>query len=133
MGLIYVDSSLVVYAFESQTLFGERVRAAMAGHPEHRFAISPLVKLECLAPPVKSGNLVLQRYYEEGLAQFVQLALPEGVYQMAAQLRGRFALRMPDALHLAAAQHHGCEALWTHDDRLAAASHGLAVNVLKED
>jgi hypothetical protein len=32
--------------------------------------------------------------------------------------------------HLATAQFHNCEALWTHDARLATASHGLAVNVL---
>ena len=36
----------------------------------------------------------------------------------------------PDALRLACAQHQ-CEALWTNDDRLAQASHGLARNVLK--
>ena len=132
MGLIYVDSSLVVYAFESQTLFGERVRQAMAEPSPHRLAISPLVKLECLAPPIRSGNLALQRYYEEGLEQFVPLPLPEAVYLQAAHLRGRFDLAVADALHLAAAQHHGCVALWTHDDRLAAASRGLAVNVLAQ-
>ena len=130
MALIYVDSSLVVYAFESQTLFGERVRAHLLAHAQHSLAISPLVKLECLAPPIKSGNLVLQRYYEDGLDQFVQLPMPEAVYLQAAQLRGRFQLSMADAIHLAAAQHHGCAALWTHDDRLAGASRGLAVNVL---
>lgn len=133
MGLIYVDTCLVVYAFESQTLFGERVRQAMAGADGTPLAISPLVKYECLASPVRSGNLVLQRYYEEGLAQFVQLPMPEPVYLQAAQLRGRFGLKMPDALHLATAQLHGCTALWTNDDRLAAASHGLALNVLAND
>ena len=48
----------------------------------------------------------------------------------AAQLRARFNLRTPDALHLACAQANGCEALWTNDDRLVSASHGLAINVL---
>ncbi len=130
--MIYVDSSLVVYAFESQTLFGERVREAMAARSGEPLAISPLVKLECLAPPIKSGNLVLQRYYEEGLNQFMVLPLPEAAYLQAAQLRGRFQMSMADAIHLACAQHHGCSALWTHDDRLAEASRGLAVNVLAE-
>ena len=44
--------------------------------------------------------------------------------------QSRFGLRTPDALHLACAQHHRCEALWTNDDRLASASHGLARNIL---
>jgi predicted nucleic acid-binding protein len=39
-------------------------------------------------------------------------------------------LRTPDGLHLACAQHHRCAELWTNDDRLTRASHGLASNVL---
>ena len=48
----------------------------------------------------------------------------------AAELRARFNLKTPDALHLAAAQCHGCEALWTHDNRLDQASRGLATILL---
>jgi predicted nucleic acid-binding protein len=58
------------------------------------------------------------------------LRTKEGLIHAAAQLRARFNLRPPDALHLACAQVHGCDALWTNDDRLVAASHGLAVNLL---
>jgi predicted nucleic acid-binding protein len=45
------------------------------------------------------------------------------------ELRPRFALRTSDAPHLSCAQHHGCQALWTNDERLTRASHGLAVKV----
>ena len=48
----------------------------------------------------------------------------------AAMLRARWGLKTPDAVHLACAQHHGCDALWTNDDRLARASHGMASDVL---
>lgn len=130
MGLIYVDTCLLIYAFERDPVFGARARQALRQRPTEGFAISPLVKLECLVDPMRSGNALLQKYYEEGLAGFVQLPLPEPVFLLGAQLRARFGLRTPDALHLAAAQHHGCEALWTNDDRLAAASRGLAVNAL---
>jgi uncharacterized protein len=57
--------------------------------------------------------------------------MPEPVYLQAAQLRAHFNLRTPDALHLSCAQHHRCEALWTNDDRLNQASHGLARNILR--
>jgi predicted nucleic acid-binding protein len=73
---------------------------------------------------------VLERAYITPFAVFLSLAMPEPVYLQAAQLRARFNLRTPDALHLACAQHHRCAALWTNDDRLAQASHGLARNVL---
>jgi predicted nucleic acid-binding protein len=130
VGLIYLDSCLVIYAFENDPVFGERARLALAREPARRFAISPLVDFECLVGPIRSGNSILRRYYEEGLAGFVRLPLPAAVFVLGAELRARFGLRTPDALHLAAAQHHRCEALWTNDERLAASSRGLATNVL---
>jgi uncharacterized protein len=94
------------------------------------FAISPLVECECLVGPITRADPGLQRDFAEFFAQPLSLAMPEAVYLQAAELRARFALRTPDALHLACARHHRCAALWTGDDRLARASHGLARNVL---
>ena len=62
----------------------------------------------------------------------VTLAMPEAVYRNGAILRARFGLRTPDALHLACAQHHGCQALWTNDERLTRAGLGLAKNILSD-
>lgn len=130
MGLIYLDSCVVIYAFERHPLYGAKVLAALGGAAGEGFAISPLVKFECLVGPMRTGNLVLQRYYEEGLTRLVSLPLSDEVFLQAAELRARFGLKTPDALHLAAAQHHACDALWTNDERLANAAHGLAVNIL---
>lgn len=130
MGLIYLDTCLLIYAFEQHPDHGVRVRRALATQPADRFAISPLVQFECLVAPMRDGNLELQQYYEAGLAQFVQLPMSAAVFIHGAQLRARFGLKTPDALHLAAAQQHGCDALWTNDNRMAKAAHGLAVNVL---
>ena len=129
--MIYLDTCLVIYAAERDPVFGDVVIAALSSEPDTGFAISPLVKLECLVKPIRSGDVVLRRYYEEVFGKFVELTLPDSVFLQAAELRARFNLRTPDALHLACAQHHGCEALWTNDDRLAQAGHGLARNVLK--
>jgi predicted nucleic acid-binding protein len=129
VGLIYVDACLVIYAFENHPRHAPSVREAFAT-AAGTLVISPLVKLECLVGPMRSGNLVLQRHYEQGLARFQTLPMDEQVFIQAAELRARFGLKTPDALHLAAAQRHGCTALWTNDDRLASAAHGLASNVL---
>lgn len=117
MGVIYLDACLVIYLTERHARWGEAVADAMARAAAARFAISPLVKCECLVGPIKRGDPVLERAYTELFAVFVTLAMPEPVYLQAAQLRARFALRTPDALHLACAQHHCCAALWTNDDR----------------
>lgn len=130
MGLIYLDSCLLIYAIEDHPAFGGKVLAALTREPPGRFATSPLAAMECLVKPMRTADLVLQRRYEDALAQLEQLPLAAEVYRHAAQLRARFALKTPDALHLACAQFHGCDALWTNDERLAAAGHGLARNIL---
>jgi uncharacterized protein len=132
MGLIYLDSRIVTYAFEDDGKRGDRVRGRLARADPGQLAISPLVTTECLVAPMHSSNLVLQRYYEQGLAHLTMLAITDEVGVRAAELRARFALRTADALHLATAQIHGCDALWTYDGRLAAASHDLAVDILKK-
>jgi uncharacterized protein len=129
LGLIYLDTCLLVYAIEDDPVFGERVRAALAGEAQARFAISPLVKLECLVKPIRDADLVLQSRYEGALGQLALLPMPEAVFAAATHLRARFGLRTPDALHLACAQQHRCTALWTNDDRLARAAYGLSRNL----
>jgi predicted nucleic acid-binding protein len=132
VGLIFVDACLVIYLVENHPRWGEPVaRALTEAAAEARFGISPLVKCECLVGPIKRGDPVLQRAYTDLFDRFAPLAMPEEVYVQAAQLRAHFGLKTPDALHLACAQYHGCEVLWTNDDRLLQASHGLARNILK--
>lgn len=131
MGLIYLDACLVIYLIEQHARWSEPVAGAIAQAEGARFGISPLVKCECLVGPIKRGDPVLQRAYMYLFDQFATLDMPEPVYLQAAQLHAHFGLRTPDALHLACAQHHGCDALWTNDDRLAQASHGLARNILR--
>jgi uncharacterized protein len=130
MGLIYLDSCLLIYAIEHHPTFASRVIDALASEPPDRFAISPLTALECLVKPMRTGDIAMQGRYRSALAQLQELPVPTPVFLQAAQLRAHFGLKTPDALHLACAQHHGCEALWTNDDRLARAGHGLARNIL---
>ncbi len=131
MGLIYLDSCVVIYLVERHAQWGQLVADAIAAAPDVRLGVSPLVKCECLVGPIKRGDLVLRRAYDEVFSLFATLAMPEGVYLQAAELRARFGVKTPDALHLACAQHHGCDALWTNDDRLTQVSFGLARNVLR--
>ena len=126
--MIYLDTCLIVYAFEDTAERGVATRQRIAEQNEE-FVVSPLVTMECLVGPIKDGNLELRAYYEQGLAGFGSVLLGPEVFVRAAELRARWRLKTPDALHLAAAQIHGCSALWTNDDRLAEAGRGLAVRV----
>lgn len=129
MGLIYLDTCLLLYAIEDDPVHGETTRRRLATAGDTALAISPLVRMECLVGPMRSGDRALRLRYERAMDLLVLLDIPPAVYDGAAELRARFGLRTPDALHLACAQHHGCQALWTNDERLARASHGLAVGL----
>ncbi|MBV8736380.1 MAG: PIN domain-containing protein [Alphaproteobacteria bacterium] len=105
MGLIYLDSCLVIYLVENHPRWGERVAGAVALAEGARFGISPLVKCECLVGPMKRGDPVLERAYSQLFDKFADLTMPGPVFVQAARLRAHFGLRTPDALHLACAQH----------------------------
>ena len=128
--MIYLDSCIVIYAVEDESERGITVRRRLAEAADTVVAISPLVTLECLVGPLRDDNLALHDHYLRAMTQFDRLALSEEHYIRAAELRARHRLRTPDALHLAAAQLHGFDQLWTNDSRLAAASQGLAVDVM---
>lgn len=127
--MIYLDSSLLIYLVERHPRWVEQVEANLATAADTPLVISSLVKCECLLAPMRRGDPVLQRAYTELFALLGTLPLTDAVYLQAAELRARFSLRTPDALHLACAQYHRCEALWTNDERLARVSHGLARNI----
>ncbi len=127
--MIYLDANILIYALEDPTARGDAVRAALAT-VTLSVAASALVLHECLVGPLRAQNLELRDRYLAAYERLHQIDLDAEVFVRAAELRARFGLATPDALHLAAAQSGGCTALWTNDSRLSAASHGLAVNVL---
>ncbi len=127
--MIFLDSCLVIYLVEQHPTWTGPVVAGLERAGDTLFAISPLVKCECLGGPLKRGDPILQQAYLDVFELFVLLDMPEPVYLQAARHRAQFGLKTPDALHLACAQQHGCDALWTNDDRLVIASQGMAHRV----
>jgi predicted nucleic acid-binding protein len=112
--VIYLDACILIYAMEDSSARGDSVRTAMAAAQE-TLATSPLILPECLAMPLRTGDHVLRDRY---LAMYHRLETVE------------LGDEAPDALRLAAAQLAGASQLWTNDKRLAAASHGLAVDII---
>ena len=127
--MIYLDSCIVIYAVEGTGARGDAVRQRLAESAGTVVAISPLVTLECLVGPLREDNQVLHDHYLRALKRFRLLPLEPEHYVRAAELRARHGIRTPDVLHLAAAQMHGCDELWTNDNRLAGASESVAVIV----
>jgi predicted nucleic acid-binding protein len=127
--MIYLDSCILIYALEDQGDRGNAVRRALAD-VEVAVASSALALQECLVGPLRDRNVELRDRYVALFTRIESIALDTAAFIRAAELRADFALKTPDALHLAAAQLAGCAELWTNDKRLAAASRGLAVDVV---
>ena len=89
-------------------------------------AISQLVIAEALVGVLRKGNPQLLEAFEDFFADVTVLDLDQAVFRKAASIRAATGLKLPDALHVACAIQHGCESLWTNDDRLNAAAPGLA-------
>jgi uncharacterized protein len=129
VGLIYIDSCVVIYFVERHPVFYSAVRAALAAITRGEIAISPLVQAECLVSPMRRGDEVLERRYVNFFRRVTILSFADSVFLEAARILVRHGPKLPDALHLACARHHACSALWTADNRLAAAG-GQLVKVL---
>jgi uncharacterized protein len=127
---MYLDSCICIYAVERSSRHHEEVMSAIESQPDMKLAISDLVMAECLVGPLRSGDSFLLRDFEEFFKRTINLELTHLVYRQAAQIRSASTLKMPDALHLACAQFHNCDALWTNDDRLDGVSRGLAQRVI---
>ena len=130
MRRVYLDSCFIIYLMEETPVFSVAARHFLARHVAASFCVSPLVRLEVLTRPLRDNDAALVADYEDFLNANIFLPITDAVFDQALRLRARHRLKTPDALHLAAAQYHGCTAIWTNDDRLREVAGEMAVNVL---
>lgn len=128
--MIYLDSCVLIYAVEDETADGQKVRQRLADLGDEEVLISSLVVMECVTGPLRDEDQVLYDHYMRALSQFELRDLGVEHFVRAAQLRVKHGLKTPDALHLAAAQMHGCREIWTGDSHLVSSAPEFAINVL---
>jgi predicted nucleic acid-binding protein len=122
-GLVYVDSSIVVYTVERHPDFGpllnplwEKVQAGVL-----RVITSELTLMETLVLPLRRHDAALADDFRQFLrlpgTSMASITLP--VLENAAALRARHpTLRTPDALHLATSESAAAALFLTNDQRL---------------
>ncbi len=121
--LLGVDSMLFVYHFEGSREFGAAAGALLeaAELGQVRLAASVLALLEILVVPKRMGRGDLCRRYRDLLESFPNLDFHEldgEIAERAADLRARYDLRTPDAIHLATALAAGAKTFASEDRRL---------------
>lgn len=121
--LLGVDSMLFVYHLEGSREFGAAANALLeaAELGRCRLAASALALLEILVVPKRMGRGDLCRRYRDLLESFPNLDFHEldgDIAEQAAEVRARYDLRTPDAIHLATALAAGAETFASEDRRL---------------
>jgi predicted nucleic acid-binding protein len=119
-----VDTMVFVYHFEGQKEFGPAAGRLLQAAEEGRCRLvcSILTLLEILVVPKRNGQEDLCRRYREIFQSFPNLtvlALETEIAEIASDLRARYSLRTPDAIHIATAIRAGAAAFISGDGRLS--------------
>jgi predicted nucleic acid-binding protein len=120
--IVYLDVNCLIYFVERNPAWWPKITSRIAAlrAAGNELAVSDLTRAECLVGPFKSGNSAVLASYQAVFADpDVQvLPLTATVCERGARIRATYGLKLPDALHLAAALEHGCGLFLTNDLQL---------------
>jgi predicted nucleic acid-binding protein len=118
-GLVYLDANPIIYTVEKHPVYGPLLQPLWQAAQAKTIEVvsSELALMETLVGPLKSGNVTLQRDYEQALLGTDMRLLPitQAILRDAAGLRATTRLKTPDALHAATARQAGCVLFVTND------------------
>ncbi len=118
-GLVYLDANPIIYPVENHPVYGPLLQPLWQAAQARTIEVvsSELALMETLVGPLKTGNIPLERAYEQALLGTDMRLLPitQVVLREAARLRATTNLKTPDALHAAAAVQVGCVPFITND------------------
>ena len=114
---VLVDTAPWIYVLEDHPVFAPRFTGLFEAAEQGRLqlALTTVTLAEVLAGPFKAKQTALAKRYEKALNHYQVVPLTAQVAALAAQLRGQYRLKFPDAVQLASALDLGAAALVTHD------------------
>ena len=136
VSLLFLDTAPVIYQVEKNLVYFDRVAPIFQAIDAGQLSAmtSPITLAECLVHPLRLGVAPVRQAFLDTIVRganttFVEIG--QAIGELAAQLRADYNLRLPDALQLAAALTHSCDAFLTNDIQLKRVT-GLRVLVLDE-
>jgi predicted nucleic acid-binding protein len=130
---LYLDANAIIYSIEGKpqlrSLTLSWIRRALDG-PRGEIVTSRLSLLETRSRPLRDGDQATLALYDNFFRRTTLLEVTAEIIDRATELRARFNLRSPDAVHTATAIHAHADSFLTGDKRLARVS-SLAVVVVK--
>ncbi len=128
---VLMDTNPIIYVLEGNAR-ASRFRAIFEDIDSGRIqgVITPITLAEVVTGPLKAGNDALAERYRRTLSQsptWTVRDIDADVAVLAARLRLRHKLKLPDAIQLAVAIHESCYALVTHDRDFASVTELLVL------
>lgn len=131
---VYLDASTIIYSIEAASPFREEVldRIAKArGSAPGAILTSRLSRLECRTKPLRDGNKNVLSAYDTyltgGMIELIDIN--SAIIEKATDLRARYRLKTPDAIHVATAIEERADLLLTGDSDLSRCTE-ITVDVL---
>lgn len=136
--LVGIDTVAWIYLLERHPVHHGTAHAFFARLEagEVRGVISTLVLAELLVPAYRDGDPERAAELVRVLERFPNLhivGLDGAIAARAAELRARYGLRTPDAIHCATAIRSGCDVFLTNDAKLRSVSPELSVCLFEEE
>ncbi len=115
--LLLVDSAPIIYTLEAHAKFAKRFARLFQRHAdgEIALAVTTVTVAEVLTGPLGKGEEALAKRYRAVLESWQVVDFTADIAEGAARLRGKYGLRLPDAIQLASALAINADALVTHD------------------
>jgi predicted nucleic acid-binding protein len=118
-GTVLIDTNPIIYVLEGNPL-GAPFRSIFEAVDKGRIRalVTPITVAEVVTGPLKSNRDALAERYRRTITQNPGWQIRDidaDIAVLAARLRLRHALKLPDAFQLAVALEEGCSALVTHD------------------
>ena len=118
--LVTIDTAPIIYILEDHPRYAELFVPLFQRIESGRLrgVISPVTIAEVVAGPLNSGNEILANRYFKALTSGSRWLVQELTAELsfvAARIRIRYQLKLPDAIQVATAIQTGSAALVTHD------------------
>ena len=115
--LVLVDSAPIIYTLEAHAKFAARFAPLFQRHAngEIALAVTTVTIAEVLTGPLRAGEEALAKRYRAVLEAWQVVDFTCDIAESAARLRGKYGLKLPDAVQVASALSINADALVTHD------------------
>lgn len=121
--IVGIDTVIFIYLLEENPLHIKKVQLIFSdierGKSQGIFSVIGLIEL--LTGPKKQGDYALASQYRDVVTQFPHLTLfgiNEHIVELSSELRARYGIATPDAIHLATAIDAGARSFITNDKAL---------------